>query len=257
MPTINFTQFTIALYGKKILQDLTFSVEEGEYACIIGPNGAGKSTLLKCINRIVKGGSGSIELLGKNIQRYRQKELGKLIGYVPQEREQAFSYTVEEFVMMGRFPHLKPFRPPAALDQNHVREAIAIVGLNGLENRSVNTLSGGERQKVFLATALAQQPKILLLDEPTNHLDPKYTRAIQKIIQDVSAKWNVTVLHVTHDLSLVAQVKKVVALKDGRLQWIGTPQEKMTPENLNGLFESEFLFVPHPVTRRTIVVQES
>ena len=256
IPAIKFTQFSYAVREKKILHDISFSVDQGEYVCIIGPNGAGKSTLLKCVNRIVKGGSGTLELSGKNIGLYRQKELGKLVGYVPQERDQQFTYSVEEFVMMGRFPYLKPFHPPAPEDQQRVREALALVGLDGLEGRVVGTLSGGERQKVFLATALVQNPRVLLLDEPTNHLDPRYMKEIQQIIREVSTKHRVTILHVTHDLSLVARVKRVMALKNGRLEWTGSPAEVLTPENLQRLFETEFVFVPHPMTKRPIVVQE-
>ena len=245
-------------YGKKqILNDINFSVSQGEYVSVIGPNGAGKSTLLKCINRITKGPEGSIELFGKNLNDYSQKDLGRMIGYVSQTSEQLFPFTVFEFVLMGRYPYRSPLSRVTKQDKAAIDQALSMTGLTDFVDRKVNTLSGGERQKVYLAGALAQQPKILLLDEPTAHLDPKYHAEIQKTISDICAHMGMTILHVTHDLNhIFSWSQKVIAIKEGRLYRMGVPEVLLTPEYLKDIFETDFLVMSHPITSRPIIVPE-
>ena len=250
-------QFSFHCGQKEILHDINFSVKEGEYVSIIGPNGAGKSTLLKCLNRIIKGGCGSIDLFGKDLQAYSQKELGRLIGYVSQNREQVFPYTVSEFVLMARYPYLSPLSRVSKQDTRVVEEALAMTDTTDFAHRRVSTLSGGERQKVYLAGALAQQPKILLLDEPTTHLDPRYHAEIQQTISAICARLKMTILHVTHDFSHIAfWSRKVIAIKAGRVHSTGTPDEILTRERLKDIFETDFLLIPHPSTRHNIIVAE-
>jgi len=256
-PAINIKQFSFCYGSREILHEINMSVNVGEYVSIIGPNGAGKSTVLKCINRIVKGGQGTIELFGRPLASYSQKQLGSLIGYVPQSREQPSVYTVEEFVMMGRYPHLQAFAPSQKEDERIVREALCLTGLQDLSCRLMRHLSGGERQKVYLAAALAQQPKILLLDEPTTHLDPKHHIEIQKIISDICSQGGMTVLHVTHDLSYIYYwSQKIVAIKDGRVHSSGLPRDVMKSENLYQIFDAPFLRIPHPVAKHDIIIPE-
>ncbi len=249
--------FSYGPKGKEILADIDLSVAQGEYVSIIGPNGAGKSTLLKCLNRIIRGGRGSIEVFGKNVQGYTQKELGRLIGYVSQTREQAFPYTVFEFVLMARYPYLSPLSRVSKEDTRVVEEALSMTNTTDFASRKVNTLSGGERQKVYLAGALAQQPKILLLDEPTTHLDPRYHAEIQQTISDICTRLGMTILHVTHDFSHIAfWSKKVIAIKGGRVHATGTPDEILTRNRLKDIFDTDFLLIPHPSTRHNIIVVE-
>ena len=252
---IRIKQLSAGYNGKEVLHAVDLNISQGDYVSIIGPNGAGKSTLIKCINRILQFKEGIIELFGRSLTQYAQKDLGKLIGYVPQTQEQSFSYTVHDFVMMGRYPYLNPFVRTTADDEKVVNEVLHTIELTDFAQRKVNRLSGGERQKVYLAASLAQQPKILLLDEPTAHLDPKYHMEIQKIISDISKQYGITVLHVTHDLNhIVAWSKKILAIKDGRIHSYGTPQEIITKDNLKDIFETEFLFMSHPETQETIIV---
>jgi iron complex transport system ATP-binding protein len=245
-------------YGEKpILNDITITIAQGEYTAVIGPNGAGKSTMLKCINRILKGGAGSIELFGKNIKQYSQKELGRLIGYVPQTRDHVFPYTVYEFVIMGRYPYFNPLSRVSKEDQRIVYEAMEKCGITQFSNRPIENLSGGERQKVYLAAALAQQPKILLLDEPTAHLDPKYHMEIQKTICQISEDRNMTVLHVTHDLNyLLHWSQKVIAMKEGKIHFCGIPEEILTHDHLYKTFDIHFLNIAHPRGQKNILVPE-
>lgn len=254
---IVINQFSFHYGQKEILRDINLSVKEGEYVSIIGPNGAGKSTLLKCLNRIIRGGRGSMELFGKDVQRYSQKELGRLIGYVSQTREQVFPYTVFEFVLMARYPYLSPLSRVSKQDTRVVEEALAMTDTTDFAQRKVITLSGGERQKVYLAGALAQQPKILLLDEPTTHLDPRYHTEIQQTISAICVRLKMTILHVTHDFSHIAfWSRKVIAIKAGRVHSTGTPDEILTRERLKDIFETDFLLIPHPSTRHNIIVAE-
>ena len=254
---VKISQFSFYYGQKVILHDIDLSVKEGEYVSIIGPNGAGKSTLLKCLNRIIKGGHGSIELFGKDLQEYSQKELGRLIGYVSQTREQVFPYTVSEFVLMARYPYLSPLSRVSKEDTRVVEEALSMTNTTDFAHRKVSTLSGGERQKVYLAGALAQQPKILLLDEPTTHLDPRYHADIQQTISKICVRLKMTILHVTHDFSHIAfWSRKVIAIKGGRVHSIGTPDEILTRDRLKDIFETDFLLIPHPATRHNIIVAE-
>ena len=256
-PIISVQQFSFAYEEKLILDDINLSIAEGEYTAMIGPNGAGKSTLLKCLNRILKRGKGRIRLFDRNIEEYTQKELARLIGYVPQTREQVFPYTVYDFVLMGRYPYMSPLARVKNEDRRVVDEALEMCGIGQFAERSIQQLSGGERQKVYLAAALAQQPKILLLDEPTAHLDPKYHMEIQETICQVSRKMNITVLHVTHDLNyLLYWSQKVVALNDGRICFCDVPQKILEDDHLHKTFGTRFLTVAHPNRPIKLIIPE-
>jgi len=245
-------------YGsKQILKDINLKIRAGEYISIIGPNGVGKSTLLKSIIRIVRGFSGSIKLMGKDLTDYTQKELGRLIGYVSQSREQAFPYTVLEFVNMGRYPHLNPLARLSRQDKQIVEESLKLTGLEDFCDRRVINLSGGERQKVTIAGALAQRPKILLLDEPTTHLDPKYHAEIQQTVCKISKELGITVIHVTHDLNHIQfWSQRVIALRSGEIIYEGDPAEVLNEKSLKDIFDIEFLLVSHPSKLKKIVIPE-
>lgn len=242
---------------KEILHDINLQVLAGDYVALIGPNGVGKSTLLKCMNRIVRASPGSIRLFGKNLEDYTQKELGKLIGYVPQHLEQLFSYSVFEFVLMARYPYFDTWRPASREDERKVDDVLALLKLSDFRERRVNQISGGERQKTYIAAALAQEPKILLLDEPTAHLDPKYHTEIQQLISQTAKDLGLTVLHVTHDLNhIFSWSQDVVAMKKGRVVMQGAPSQVLTAANLESIFETKFLFMPHPQTKKNIIIPE-
>ena len=257
IPAINIKNLTFDYGQRHVLRDINLTIEEGEYVALIGPNGAGKSTLLKCLNRIVSVHEGTIELFGKNLKNYRQKEIGALVAYVSQHHEQSFSFSVFEFVLMARYPHLDGYRPPTKEDENKAQQALDLVGLPDFAGRKISRISGGERQKVYIAAALAQEPRILLLDEPTAHLDPRYHADIQKLICKVSRDLNLTVLHVTHDLNhIFSWSHKVVALKEEKLFKSGTPQEVLTRDHLKSIFQADFIFVAHPQTKQPIIIPE-
>jgi len=159
-------------YGKEnVFENVSFSLRSGEVMCILGPNGSGKSTLIKCIAGIFKPATGSVHIMGENTASIGAGKIARRIGYVPQQNEVVFPFTVLDFVVMGRTPHISIFASPGAKDMKIARESLEMVGIGDLAERTLGSLSGGQRQMVLIARALAQEPTLLLLDEPTAHLD--------------------------------------------------------------------------------------
>jgi iron complex transport system ATP-binding protein len=256
-PIVEIQNYSLRIGPKEILKNVTLSVDEGEYLSIIGPNGSGKTTLLKCLDGILTGGVGSIIIKGRPLHHYSQRELAKLVGYVPQADARSSPFTVFEFVMMGRYPYLTPFSSLTRTDECAVREALALTGTEEFSERSLNTLSGGERQKAFIAAALAQGAKILLLDEPTTFLDPRHTVEIQKILKRLNRDSGVTILSVTHDInSALLTSGRIMALKGGIVVFCGDAEEIARRGILDSIYEKPFLFAKHPQTGVPIVMPD-
>lgn len=238
-----------------ILKDISFSVHEGEYVSVIGPNGSGKTTLLKCMNRIYTAQKGHISIKGISLKAYKQKDLAKLIGYVPQATNQAYPFTVYEFVLMGRYPYFSPFSPPNKQDRKAVMEALVLTNTESFINRALGTLSGGERQKVFIAAALAQGAKILLLDEPTTFLDPRHQDDIQNILKRVNRETGVTIVAATHHInSALYASNRIIALKEGKVLFFGIPDELINEGLLDRIYDKSFVFMKHPKTEKPVVL---
>jgi iron complex transport system ATP-binding protein len=254
---IEVDSFCFALSGKEILKNVSFAVGRGEYVSIVGPNGAGKTTLLKCISRIHKGGRGRIAVAGRDLDAYSQKELALKVSYVPQAEGKHAPFTAYEFILMGRYPYLSPFSPPRPSDVAAVREAMAITGTSQFSERLLGTLSGGERQKVYIAAALAQQAQVLLLDEPTTFLDPKHESDIYGLLAEINRGRGVTIISVTHDInSAVLTSRKIVALKKGAVAFCGAAEDFMRRDILQGIYDKPFHLMRHPQYDRTIIVPE-
>lgn len=254
---ITINNFSFSIKNNVILKEVSFRVNEGDYLSIIGPNGAGKTTLLKCLIRIYTGGKGTINLAGKSLNSYNQKELAKLISYVPQSDGRSLDFTVYEFVMMGRYPYLNPFSSVSKEDKEAVSEALASTETEHLADRYINTLSGGERQNVFIAATIAQGSRILLLDEPTTFLDPKHQSDIHKILKRVNREYGITVVSVTHDINnAILLSNHIIVLKEGTVVFSGSPSEVMCNEVLERIYDKTFLFVNHPDTGLPVIIPE-
>jgi iron complex transport system ATP-binding protein len=254
---IDVQSFGFSAGGTDILKDISFRVREAEYVSVVGPNGAGKTTLLKCISRIYKGGQGKICVAGKALESYNQKDLALEVSYVPQADGRHAPFSVYEFVLMGRYPYLSPFSPPSPADVAAVLEALDITGTSRFSERLLSTLSGGERQKVYIAAALAQESPILLLDEPTTFLDPKHESDIYRLLAGINRQRGVTIVSVTHDInSAVLTSRTVLGLKDGKVAYCGPAEKFMKKEILERIYEKPFSLMKHPENNRTIVVPE-
>lgn len=254
---IEVNGYSFSLGGKEILRDISFAVRKGEYVSIVGPNGAGKTTLLKCISRIHRGGHGKIAVAGRSIDKYSQKELALEISYVPQAEGRNAPFTVYEIVMMGRYPYLSPFSPPSASDIAAVREALSVTGTTPFSDRLLGTLSGGERQKVYIAAALAQEASVLLLDEPTTFLDPKHESDIYRLLAEINRVRGVTIVSVTHDINnAVLTSRQILALKRGSVAFWGPAEDFMDREILGKVYDKSFSLMKHPQHDRTIIVPE-
>ena len=255
---IDVDSFSFGISGKDILKDISFIVHEGDYVSIVGPNGAGKTTLLKCISRIHRGGRGHILVAGRSLEKYSQRELAFKLSYVPQAEGRFAPFTVYEFVMMGRYPYLSPFSPPSAADVTAVSEAMDVTGTSQFSERLMSTLSGGERQKVFIAAALAQKASVLLLDEPTTFLDPKHESDIYGLLARINRQRGVTIVSVTHDInSAVLTSRKVLALKMGTVAFYGATEAFMREEILQRIYDKSFSLMQHPKYDRTIIAPEA
>lgn len=217
-------------YGKRdILHNVSFTAGDGECIGILGNNGAGKSTLVTCINRILTPRAGRILLNGEDLSAFSKRALARNIAYVAQKNEQTQA-TVFDSVLLGRKPYIK--WAVGSEDIAICEEVIARVGLGELRLRPVDELSGGELQKVMLARALVQQPRVLLLDEPTSNLDPKNQYEMMKLVRTVADEKNITVLVVIHDLSLALRFcDKFLLMKDGSVYTYGN-SDVLTDENI-------------------------
>ena len=256
-PVIAIRNFSFRLGKKPILRDITFSVCRGEYLAIVGPNGAGKTTLLRCIDRIVTGGTGQIEVLGRPLHAYRQKELARQVSYVPQADGRIFPFTVAQFVLMGRYPYLSPFSAVSRQDRQAVQEALEMTGTSEFAERLLDTLSGGERQKVYIAAALAQGASVLLLDEPTTFLDYRHQAEIRGLLARANRRSGVTIVAVTHDVNSAAlESDRIVALREGMVAFCGPPGELMKPDVLQRIYGTALLLVDHPAAPFPVIVPQ-
>ncbi|CAN2042143.1 iron complex transport system ATP-binding protein [Candidatus Magnetomoraceae bacterium gMMP-15] len=221
-------------YGKdRILKNLSFSVNQGEFFVIIGPNGSGKTTLLKTINGIIKPQAGSLEIQGRSFRDYTWKSLAKITAFVPQEVPSDFPFTVEEVVLMGRSPHLGILGMENLKDKEIARSAMKFTHVSKLAGRRLNQLSGGERQRVFIARAVCQEPQIILLDEPTAALDLAHQINIMDLMERLKKEKGITIIMVSHDVNLAAIYgERLLLLKKGEIISIGRPDEVINFEIL-------------------------
>lgn len=246
---LSVNNLAITFDGRTILDGVSFTLRPGEFVSLVGPNGAGKTTLLRCLMRIYQHWSGDVTWHGVSARRFGFREWARYLAYLPQNDPIEIPYTVEEFVLMARYPYGNPFSPPSPEDRQAAREALLLTETWPCRHRVVKTLSGGERQRVLLAAVLAQQAQLLLLDEATTFLDYRHRTQMQVLLRRVNRENGVTILAATHDLNAaVLTSDRILALRDGRLLFDGTPHQLMRPDVLRQLFDVEPVLVPHPQT---------
>ena len=226
---------------RPLFYDVSFAFEQGQVLSILGANGAGKSTLLNCIANLLLPQQGEIRLHGTPLSRLELREISRIIGYVPQSHTPAYDYTVRDFVVMGRAPHLGTFQQPGRADYDLVDATLEEMGLLPLANRPYTELSGGERQQVTIARVIVQQPELILLDEPTNNLDIYHATNMMKIVRRLCDELGKTVILVLHEINYAAFYSDYIcAFKDGRIAKFGTVEEVMTKETLSQIYQVDF-----------------
>ncbi|KAA0003645.1 MAG: ABC transporter ATP-binding protein [Thermoplasmata archaeon] len=239
----------------KALENVSFEIKEGEVLGIIGPNGSGKTTLLRCINMVLKPKVGVVLIDNKNISEFDRKEIAKNIGVVPQNSTIHFPFTVFDIVLMGRTPYIDKLKGESSKDLEITEEVMKITNIKHLAARQINEISGGEKQRVIIARALAQEAKILLLDEPTLHLDINHQIEILELIVNIAKKKNLIVIMVSHDLSLASRYcDKLLLLHKGSIYSIGTAAEVLTTENIKNVYGIDIYLIYHPPTHSYLVI---
>ena len=234
--------------------DVSFSIEAGEIFGVIGPNSAGKTTLLRLLTRVVRADRGEIHLAGRAIAPLAHAELARQIAVVPQESPRPFPFTVEQLVLMGRYPHGPGRYFESDEDRALARAAMVATGVLELADLPLEQLSGGERQRAMLARALAQQPTLLVLDEPTSHLDLRYQLETAALLRRVNAEQGTTVLLVSHDLDLAAEVcDRLLLLDRGRVARVGAPATVLERSVLEAVFKCPVAVDLNPTSGRPLV----
>jgi iron complex transport system ATP-binding protein len=242
-------------YGtRRILNGLNFSVSSAEFVGIIGPNGTGKSTLLKIMDGLLHP-QGDVVLEHKILSAYTRKQLARLVAYLPQETEFSFPYTVDEVVRMGRFPHLKGIGYYSPADEQLISRVLNLMEVEDFRGRAFYELSGGEKQRVLIASALAQEPKILLLDEPTTALDLHHQIAIYQILKEQQKNKSLTVIIVTHDINLAAQYcERMALLYNGNILNTGRPDDVLKFQVLQDTFGVKVYIDINPITNSLYIL---
>ena len=237
---------------------LSLAIGPGERVGLIGPNGSGKTTLLRLLSGTLSPDGGAILLGGRSIAALRPRERARVLAVVPQESHPIFNFSVLETVLMGRAPHLGLLGLEGKHDFSVARAALAELDLHDEEQRPLGDLSSGERQRVLVARALAQQPRILLLDEATAFLDLKHRLRINEVLLRLNRRDRLTVVAVSHDLNLAARyASRLVLLHRGRIDADGPPAEVLTPETIRRVYETEALVERDPVSGAPVVIPQS
>ncbi|MDE5412155.1 ABC transporter ATP-binding protein [Alkalihalobacterium chitinilyticum] len=239
---------------KPIIQNINFHVNDGEFVGVIGPNGSGKSTLLKTIYRIYAPSNGTILINQSNTNKWKNRRFAQQVAVVGQESSVPFDFTVEDIVSMGRHPHKGFLEKDNDYDETIVTRSLNEVGIEHYRNRSFSDLSGGEKQRVLIARALTQEPKLFILDEPTNHLDIHH----QLHLLDVVKGLKLTSLAALHDLNLAAAYcDKLLVINKGEIVAEGSPEQVLTEGLLADVFHVNGTIIKNPITEKVHVLYTS
>jgi iron complex transport system ATP-binding protein len=243
--TLELVGISVDIGGRRIVNDVHVTVPDGSFVGLLGPNGSGKSTIMKTIYRVNHPEAGQVLLDGQDLLAMRPKEVARRVAVLAQDTTVEFDFTVFEIVMIGRTPHKRAFGRDNDTDRSIVAHAIERVSCEDLAHRSFNTLSGGEKQRVLIARAIAQGADHLILDEPTNHLDIRYQLDVLELV----ASLGITILAALHDLSLAALFcDTVYLLTDGTIATGGPPASVITTEMVRHAYGADVLVIEHPET---------
>ena len=244
MALMTVKHLSYSFQNAEVLSDLSFELKPGSHTAVVGHNGAGKTTLLRCLARVFLSSQGSIELVNKPLCSYSPFELARLVTYLPQHFHPTFPFSVVEFVSMGRYPYLSPKHHSSP---KRVKMALELTQTAQLAQRILTELSGGEKNRVLIAAAIAQKTRLMLLDEPLTGMDPKHQDLMLNLFKHLKQNEGLTLLSATHDINTAAcMADSILALKAGRLIYNGETSQFMQSEILTRVFDKEFCLVEHP-----------
>lgn len=242
-------------FKEDIIRDLSLNVKQGDFLTIIGPNGSGKTTLLRLATRVLPLRKGEIFYRDENILRMNLKEFCRRVAFVSQDISTNFSFTVMELVLMGRIPHLKRLQYETKRDIEIADEKLGLTDTLNLKDKRIDELSAGERQRVIIARALAQEPELLFLDEPTAHLDIGHQVQALDLLKKLNRENGLTIVMIMHDLNLASAYSNRIALLDkGSIYKEGTPEEVLTYQNIEAVYKTIVLVNNNSVTGKPNVV---
>jgi len=252
---IEINKLTCGYDKAPVLKDIDLTINSGEIVGIIGPNGSGKTTLLRAITRLLKPRNGEILLEGKNIWQVPFRTLAQTVAVVSQQVEPA-PMSVEDFVLLGRIPYYETFQfSETENDIAVARGCMEITDTLAFKNRFMAEMSGGERQLVCIAKALAQKPRLLLLDEPTNHLDITHQVKILDLVKRLNRELGLTVIMVLHDLNLASEYcQKIALFSEGRIHTMGTPQDVLQYQIIEEVYKTVVVVEKSPVSKKPFVL---
>lgn len=252
---LEIKDLTCGYDSRFFLKDINFKIDKGELVGIIGPNGSGKTTLFRAITRVLKPEKGVIYLEGENIWQMGFKDLAKRIAVVSQSFEIGFM-SVEEFVLLGRIPYYARFQfLETKRDMEIVRRCMCLTDTFRFKDRLMGEISGGERQLVLIARALAQEPKLLLLDEPTSHLDIAHQVEILDLIKRLNREFGLTVIMVLHDLNLASEYcQRLVLINQGKIHKIGSPFEVLNYQVIEEVYKTVVVIEENPISSKPYVL---
>ncbi len=237
-----------------VVREVSVDIKTGEMIAVIGPNGAGKSTLIRLLAGYLAPQAGSIELFGRDVRTYEKRRLGQLVATLPQAIATIFPYTAEEFILMGRYPHLDKRFGYSREDEEKARDVMETMQIGHLRGRIVSTLSEGERQRVYLAQCIAQSPKVLLLDEPVSHLDIKHQMQTLELLTALNQQ-GLNILMILHDLNLASEFcSRIVLLSDGRVFADGEPSATLTYQHIEEAYGTVVVVRENPLSGKPYVL---
>lgn len=252
---IDIDKLNYTVQNKQILQDISLSIERGVFYGIVGPNGSGKTTFLRALSKVLSIENNSIFIEGNDLNRIAEKNLARQLACVPQNTHVESNFTALDVVLMGRAPYKRQFERENSFDLRVVKDAMTKTNSWHLKDVPIQCLSGGEKQRVIIARALAQGTEILLLDEPVSNLDIHHQVEILNLLKWLNASQNITIIAVLHDLNhVLSYTQKVFLLNNGELAVYGNTMDVLTKEQISRYFAINAHFIINPLTGKNILV---
>ncbi len=246
---IKIENLSVGYFRKEVIENLSVDFEQGEFCALLGPNGAGKSTLLKSIIGFLIPEKGEVLIKNKSVSNWNKNDLARNISFIPQDFKLQFDYLVEELVLMGRFPYVGYWQSYSQKDKEITQNVLKQLDLLKLRKKQFSQLSGGERKRVTIARALAQETDILLMDEAFANLDINHQLEIMQLLSEINLKQKKLIILVSHNINLASEYcQRILMMKHGKLIADGNPEEIITTENLKKLYETNLKIIPNPLT---------